>query len=41
MCVWWEGVGRGGEGRGYTYENDGCLKPWGTVVNWLLGFVKR
>ena len=42
MCVWGGGGGgeRGGEG-GYPYENDGCLKPWGRVVNWLLGFVKR
>ena len=42
VCVWGGGGGeRGGEGRGYPYENDGCLKPWGRVVNWLLGFVKR
>ena len=43
VCVFGGGGGgeRGGEGRGYPYENDGCLKPWGRVVNWLLGFVKR
>ena len=37
------GVGGGGGGacRGYPYEHDGCLKPWGRVVNWLLGFVER
>ena len=46
MCVCLVGGGggggeRGGEGRGYRYENVGCLKPWERVVNWLLGFVKR
>ena len=41
MCVCGGGGERGGEGREYPYENDGCLKTLGRVVNWLLGFVKR